>query len=180
MVRIFVVACFVLLLAIPAMAQDDFPRIQTSLGYTNLSFPDLSNPSQTSHHSGFANQTSFNLTKTYGLDNFMGIYSLGTGVTLISDIFGGKVMYRTSKFVPYGLAGIGIGYFTASTSQGYGSQSSFATRYGAGFDIPINDTMAWKVEISRMGFHINVNPLSSSSWTNSTNISTGVVFTISN
>ena len=178
MVRTVVVASFVLLLAIPAMAQDDYPRIQTSLGYTNLSFPDLANPTATSHHSGFANQTSFNLTKTYGLDNFMGIYSLGQGVSLISDIFGGKLMYRGAKVVPYGLGGIGIGYFTSSSS--YSATSSFATRYGGGFDIPINDSMAWKVEVSRMGFHINVNPASSSGWTNSTNISTGIVFTISN
>ncbi len=42
MVKSIVVACFVLLLAIPALAQDDYPKIQTSLGYANLSFPDLS------------------------------------------------------------------------------------------------------------------------------------------
>ena len=40
MVKTFIVTCFVLLLAVPALAQDEFPRIQTSLGYANLSFPD--------------------------------------------------------------------------------------------------------------------------------------------
>jgi hypothetical protein len=177
MVKTVVVACFVLVLAVPALAQDDYPRIQTSLGYTNLSFPDLLT-GETGHHSGFSNQTSFNLTRTYGLDNFMGIYGLGNGVTLISDVFGGKIMHRFEKFVPYGLAGIGIGYFTASSGGYYSSQSSFATRYGAGFDIPISDSMAWKVEVSRMGFHIQTRP--DSGWTNSTNISTGIVFTLSN
>ena len=176
MVRTIVVASFVLLLAIPAMAQDDFPRIQTSLGYANLSFPDLSTGAN-SHHSGFANQTSFNLTKTWGLDNYMGIYGVGQGVTLISDFFGGKAVYRSSRVVPYALAGLGVGYFTASTSQGYGSLSAFATRYGAGVDIPINDSMAWKVEVSRMTFHLATT--ATSSWTGGTNFSTGIVFTIS-
>src|SRR5262249_43465972 len=134
---------------------------------------------QTGHHSGFSNQTSFNLTRTYGLDNFTGIYGLGNGVTLISDVFGGKVMHRFEKFVPYGLAGIGIGYFTASSGGTVvAAQSSFATRYGAGFDIPISDSLAWKVEVSRMGFHFK--PDGTSGWTNSTNISTGIVFTLSN
>ena len=142
MVRTIVVACFVLLLALPAMVQDDYPRIQTSMGYANLSFPDLTTGVR-GHHSGFANSTSFNLTKTYGLDNYMGIYGVGQGVTLIADFFGGKIMYRGAHAVPYGLAGIGVGYFTASTAQGYGSLSSFATRVGAGLDIPINDSMAW-------------------------------------
>jgi hypothetical protein len=105
MVRTIVVASFVLLLAIPAMAQDDFPRIQTAMGYANLSFPDLATGAN-SHHSGFANQTSFNLTKTWGLDNYMGIYGLGQGVTLISDFFGGKAMYRGARVVPYALAGV--------------------------------------------------------------------------
>lgn len=177
MVRTIVVACFVLLLTIPALAQDDYPKIQTSMGYANLSFPHFGT-GQTSRHSGFANQTSFNLTRTLGLDNYMGIYGLGQGVTLISDFFGGKAMYRGAKVVPYALAGIGVGYFTQSTSQGYGASSSFATRAGAGFDVPISDSLAWKVEVSRMGFHIQTS--ANSGWTNGTNFSTGIVFTISN
>src|SRR5215470_13839078 len=176
MVKTFVAACFLLVLAIPALAQEDYPKIQTSMGYTMLSFPDLAT-GQSSHHSGFANQTGFNLTKTWGLENYMGIYGLGGGVTLISDLFGGKATYRAAKVAPYVLAGLGIGYFTASTSYGYASSSSFATRFGAGLDIPINDSMAWKVEISRMNFHFQTG---TSAWTNGTNISTGIVFTLSN
>ena len=178
MVRTIIVACFVLLLAVPALAQDDYPRIQTSMGYANLSFPDLVTGVR-GHHSGFANSTSFNLTKTWGLDNCMGIYGVGTGVSLIADFFGGKVMYGGPRAVPYALAGIGVGYFTESSSQGYGSLSSFATRIGAGLDIPINDSMAWKVEVSRMGFHLNTSGRPSGpSWTNGTNVSAGIVFTI--
>jgi hypothetical protein len=182
MVRTVVIACFVLLLALPALAQEDYPRIQTSLGYSNLGFINLLTGEE-GRHSGFANQTSFNLTKNLGLDNYMGIYGLGKGaansgqgITLISDFFGGKAMYRTARVVPYALAGLGVGYFTESSSGG--SLSSFATRFGAGADIPINDSMAWKVEVSRMNFHIRTS--ASSGWTSGTNISTGIVFTISN
>jgi Outer membrane protein beta-barrel domain len=179
MVRTVFVACFTLLLTIPAFAQEDYPRIQNSMGYANLSFPDFgSSTGANSHHSGFANSTGFNLTRTLGLENYMGIYGLGGGVTLISDLFGGKATYRAAKVAPYVLAGLGIGYFTASTSYGYASSSSFATRFGAGVDIPINDSMAWKVEISRMNFHFQTIP--TSAWTNGTNISTGIVFTLSN
>ena len=175
MVRTLVAACFVLFLAIPALAQEDYPKIQTSMGYANLNLFNFGS-GQTSRHSGFANQTGFNLTKTWGLENYMGIYSLGGGVTLISDLFGGKATYRASKFAPYALAGIGIGYFTASTSYGYSATSKFATRVGAGVDIPISDSLSWKVEVSRMGFKFETTP--GNSWTNGTNIATGIVFTL--
>jgi hypothetical protein len=183
MVKTIVVACFVLLLAIPALAQsDDYPKIQTSLGYANLSFPSLTPDANgnfsTGHHSGFSNQTGFNLTRTLGLENYMGIYGLGSGTTLIADFFGGKATYRGSKVSPYALAGIGVGYFSISNQFAYGSTSSFATRYGGGFDVPINDTMYWKVEYSRMNFHVNFNPLSSGSWTGGNNIQAGIVFTL--
>jgi Outer membrane protein beta-barrel domain len=177
MVRIVLAVCVVLILTVPALAQEDYPKIQTSMGYANLGFLDFnSTTGSNSRHSGFVNQTGFNLTKTYGLDNYMGIYSLGQGVTLIADFFGGKATFRTAKVAPYALAGLGVGYFTQSTSYGYGATSSFATRYGAGVDVPINDTMAWKVEVSRMNFHITLTP--GNSWNSGTNIATGIVFTL--
>jgi len=176
MVKTVFVACFVLLLAIPALAQqDDYPKIQTSMGYAHLSFPDLTT-GVVGHHSGFSNSTGFNLTRTLGLENYMGIYGVGQGSTLIADFFGGKATYRAAKVSPYALAGIGVGYFTASTSAGYGAASSFATRVGAGLDVPINDTMAIKVEYSRMNFHIQLTP--TGSWTGGNNIQAGIVFTL--
>jgi hypothetical protein len=177
MVRIVLAVSVVLILAVPALAQEDYPKIQTSMGYANLGFVDFaSSTGGNSRHSGFVNQTGFNLTKVYGLENYMGIYSLGQGVTLIADFFGGKATFRAAKVAPYALAGLGIGYFTQSTSLGYAATSSFATRYGGGVDVPINDSMAWKVEISRMNFHINLG--AGNSWNGGTNIATGVVFTL--
>jgi len=175
MVRISAAALFALLLVVPALAQDDYPKIQTSMGYANLGLRNIIT-GQEGRRSGFVNQTGFNLSRTLGLENYMGIYGGGEGVTLISDFFGGKAMYRTAHAVPYALAGLGVGYFSVSTSQAYGSLSAFATRYGAGVDIPINDSLAWKVEVSRMSFHVQTT--ATSSWTGGTNFSTGIVFTI--
>jgi len=184
MVKIAAVLLLVFVCALPVMAQEEYPRIQTSLGYANLSLIDLSSvdpftgllTGATSHHSGFANETGFNFTKNWGVSNYMGIYGLGNSTTLISDFIGGKAMYRGAKVVPYGLAGIGFGYLTSSTSY-YGS-SSFATRYGGGVDVPISDTMYFKVEVSRMSFHFGQLTPTSGSWTSGTNIQTGIVFTL--
>src|SRR5262245_44521444 len=71
--RSAVVACLLLLSALPALAEDDVATIQNSMGYANLSFPSLTT-GQPSRHSGFANETDFNLTRRFGLDNYLGIY----------------------------------------------------------------------------------------------------------
>jgi len=163
--------CFALLLAVPMFAQDSSGSIQNSFAYANLSFPNLLT-GQPGHHSGFVNETDLNLSKTWGLDNYMGIYGLGQGVTLISDFFGGKVMFPRGRVTPYALAGLGGGYF----SGGSGGLSAFATRYGGGMTIPINDSVSWKVEYSRMNFHVPTTI--NSSWTSGNNIAAGIVFTL--
>jgi hypothetical protein len=192
MVKIAAVGVFVLLCAVPVMAQEDFPRIQTSLGYANLNFLDYNSVDFTgaptgakAHHSGFANETGFNFTKNWGISNYMGVYSLGgasvfgSNVTLISDIIGGKARLPTSRAVPYATAGIGFGYSTASACYSYfGCGGSLAARYGGGVDIPFNDVLGLKVEVSRMSFHLQTNPLVGASWVSGVNISTGVVFTL--
>ncbi len=184
MVKIAGVLFGVLLCAAPLLAQDDYPRIQTSLGYANLNLVDFGSVDPTSgffsgataHHSGFANETGFNFTRSLGVNNYMGIYGLGANTTMIADFIGGKAMYRAARVVPYGLAGLGFGYLTSSSSY-YGS-SSFATRYGGGVDVPIGETMAWKFEVSRMSFHFGQLTPTSGSWTSGTNFQTGIVFTL--
>ena len=63
MVKIATVVLFVFLCAVPVMAQEDYPKVQTSFGYANLGFVDFGNPSfgftptpPTAHHSGFASR----------------------------------------------------------------------------------------------------------------------------
>jgi len=183
MVKIAAVVVLVGLFAIPVMAQDDYPRIQTSLGYANLGMLDYGSVNfdgsltgATKRSSGFANDTGFNFTRSLGVSNYMGVYGLGGNVTMIADFIGGKAMYRTQRAVPYGLAGIGFAYLSSGGYYGYGS--SFATRWGGGVDIPFNDVLGLKVEVSRMSFHLQTNPLVGASWFSGVNISTGVVFTL--
>src|SRR4029077_1201956 len=88
MVKIAAVFVLVLLFAVPLRAQDDYPRIQTSLGYANLNFLDYGSvnfPAAKAHHSGFANETGFNFTRNLGVTNYMGVYGLGGNVTMIAD-----------------------------------------------------------------------------------------------
>jgi opacity protein-like surface antigen len=182
MVRTVVVASFLLLLAVPALAQDDYPRIELAMGYANLGFPsfDFNNFGETTRHSGFATHMGFNLTRTFGIENYTGIYGLGklqgAGVTLISNIVSGKVMYRASRIVPYAVAGIGVGYF----STDFGSDTGFSVRYGGGADIPFSDSFGFKVDVSRLGTHGDLPRIFGNSWSTNWNISTGIVFTLSN
>jgi hypothetical protein len=166
MVKSFIALLFVLFLSLPVAAQDDdFPRIETTLGYANLAFPNFDNP-DTGHHSGFSMHNTFNLTRWLGFENYTGIYGLGGGYSLISNIVGGKLMARSDRVVPYVVAGLGGGYFTQGSSYG----SVFNTRLGGGVDIPFNESMSYKFDVSRMYFR---------GVTSDWNFSTGITFNIS-
>ena len=154
MVRIIVAAAFLLVLTVPAMAQDDFPRVEMSLGYGNVGFgfPGLTGETgESTRHSGFVSTQGFNFTHWLGLENNLGYYSVGNNVSLISNVFGGKAALRLGgKAVPFGFAGIGGGYLT-SESTGYGF-SGFNTRIGVGLDWALSDTgMGLRFDLSRLG-----------------------------
>src|SRR5881296_2017089 len=116
MVRVLVAVLFAVLAALPAIAQDDFPRIEMSLGYANLGLPCCdftTNIGDNTRHSGFSSTQGFNLTRMFGIENDFGYYSLGNRVNLLSNLFGGKVAARRfERAVPYFTAGIGVGYLT--------------------------------------------------------------------
>lgn len=170
MVRAITVLVFVMALAIPALAQEDYPRIEVGMGYANIGFP-TGVPGETERHSGFAMSTGFNFSRAFGIENYTGFYSLGSGVTLISNIVDGKAAWRRGgKVVPYGVAGIGVSYATSGYSS---SGTALSTRLGLGADVPLNDAMSLKFEVSRMGFHFG-------SWSSGVNFTTGIVFTLSN
>ncbi len=177
MVRVIVASVFVLLFAIPALAQDDFPRVEMSLGYANVGFPCCSKlTGETERHSGFSSTQSLNLTRILGMENYFGYYSLGNQTSLIANMVGGKIAARTERATPYFVAGIGVGYLTDDRTFG---SSSFATRWGGGVDIRMNDSMAWKVDLSRMSFHIGQITPTGGSWHGGWNFSTGIVFILS-
>jgi hypothetical protein len=172
MVRLFCVAAVVLLFSIPTFAQEEFPGLEVAMGYGNVGFPTefnlVTGEFSNTRHSGFAMHTGFNFTRWFGLENFTGVYGLGDGVTMISNIIGGKVAYRAARVTPYAVAGFGIAYLTDERTFG---SSNAGTRLAVGVDIPLNDSFAWKFDVGRMSFNLD-------EWRSATAFSTGIVFTI--
>jgi hypothetical protein len=169
---------FLLLMAFaaPAFAQDDYPQMEISLGYGNINLKNV----VTGRHSGFTSHQSFNLSSRFAIENVLGLYGMGdvtipnvgtTGVRMISETFGGRVNYRTAGPVVYASAGLGGGWLQFP-NLGASSNNAFAFRFGGGVDIPINDYFDVKVDLSRHSYHF-------SGWNSGFNISTGIVFKIS-
>jgi opacity protein-like surface antigen len=177
MVKYFSTLLIVMAFAAPAFAQD-VPQIEIGLGYGNIGIKDIPN-----RHSGFASHQTINLNSWLGVDNYLGYYGLGTSQSygkaqLIAEIFGGKVTYRNDRMAPYLVAGIGGG-FLRFPQIGSGSQNSLAFRLGGGVDIPFKENFAWKVDVSRMSFHLGSLITGVNGYNSGVNLSTGIVIKIS-
>jgi hypothetical protein len=164
--------------ASPAFAQD-YPQFEIAMGYGNLGLK-MDSFSFSGRHSGFASHQAFNLSSVFAIENYFGYYGLGEnptlgGMQLLANMFGGKVSYRSAGPVIYGSAGLGGGWIRLP-DIGAGTQNAFAVRFGGGVDIPINDSLAWKVDVSRMSFHFDDGV---TSWKSGVNVSTGIVLKIS-
>ncbi len=177
MVKTFSAVLFLLFLSRPAVAQDDFPRLEIGLGYANLGLPGTTSNS-TQHHSGFGMHTDFNFTRNLGIDNYLGYYGLGNNASLFSNIFGGRLMVRTDKITPYVVAGLGGSQ--VSINQGgsyYSGGNALSTRLGGGIDYKISDGLAWRVDASKLQFHSR-DAANKKIWVGNMNISTGIVITL--
>jgi outer membrane protein with beta-barrel domain len=173
MVKCFIAAVFVALFALPALAQDeDFPRIEIGMGYGRINLDNIANLGLTEGgwHSGFVSQQGFNFTHWLGVENYLGYYGAGSGANFFTNVFGVKVAARQLKrVVPYGSAGFGGSSLMLS---GLGSESAMATRIGGGIDIPFNDSMAVRLDYSRVSSHLF------GEWNSSKHFSTGIVITL--
>jgi hypothetical protein len=176
MVKYACVLILVLAFAAPAFAQDDYPQIEISLGYGNINLKDV----QTGRHSGFTSHQAFNLSSKFAIENVLGFYGMGNinipnfgpvKAQFISETFGGRMNYRTAGPVLYASAGLGGGWLRFPDLNA-GSNSAFAFRFGGGVDVPINDYFDVKVDLSRHSYHFD-------GWNSGFNISTGIVFKIS-
>ncbi len=183
MVKTILAASLLLLIAVPALAQDDYPRIQMGFGYANFTLPvTTQNPltlvttSSNQHNSGFMSAMNFNFTRNIGLDYQLGYYSLGNNSQLFTNIFGAKLQYPTDKIIPYVVAGGGMG---SGISGYYSTGSSLAYRVGGGFDYKIGDAFYWRLDVSKMGVHAGLDPVTlNTTWIGGLNIATGIVFTL--
>lgn len=168
----YVCVLFVLMaFAAPAFAQD-YPQMEIALGYGNINVKDLAE----GRHSGFVSHQAFNITSVIAIENYFGYYGMGSDpqfgkIRLLTDIFGGKFNYRhAGGLVPYGVVGLGGGFL--QSQAGYGTNNTLAFRVGGGVDVPIGDSLAVKVDVSRMSFHFD-------GWKSGINISTGIVLKLS-
>jgi hypothetical protein len=155
MVRIIVVAVFLLVITVPALAQEDFPRVEMSIGYGNLGygFPGVTGPDgngESGRRSGFVSTQGFNFTHWLGLENSLGYYGLGNNVSLFTNVFGAKLAARMGGVLtPFATAGIGGGSLIfEQAGAGYGG---FNTKVGAGFDYGASDAMRLRIDVSRLG-----------------------------
>jgi len=175
LVKTLFASFLLLMIAVPALAQDDFPRVELAFGYANLGFPGAPNAttgvSPTEHKSGFSMHQGFNLTSSMGIENYMGYYSLGNQSYIFANIIGGKLMYRTDKVVPYVVAGFGGASITQNIGGFSYGGSTMAYRLGGGFDYRISDVMGWRVDVSKLQIHPN-------GWLGKMNISTGIVLVL--
>jgi len=154
--------------AVPAFAQDDFPKFNLVPGYGNLGFGIPSFGLETKRHSGFVMDANYNFTPVIGADIFTGYYSLGSGGELYTNSFGGIFTLRkNAHIVPFGVASFGFGY------ENFLGTRAMATRIGGGVDIPFQDSLAIRFEVSRMSFHFNHD------WEGSANYSVGLVLNLS-
>jgi hypothetical protein len=175
-----------LLLAVPALAQDDYPRIQQGMGYANTSVPNGDGTS--SRHSGFAMQTDLNLTKIIGIENYFGYFGLsspGCGSSscyMIANVIGARANYRMDRLTGYAVAGIGTGYYTQAQTSTFGTLLAGGTmltdRFGVGVDIPMNDSIMWRVDVSRMGFHMTNINTGLAQWNSGITITGGIVLNL--
>ena len=177
MVKYVCVCLLMLAFAAPAFSQD-YAQFELSLGYGNIGLKD--DPTgviNNGRHSGFTTHQTFNLNSILGIENYIGYYGFGTppiGIgkeQLLTDIFGARFNYRKKGPVLYGVAGFGGGWLRFP-DYGSGSGTSMAFRLGGGVDIPFHDSLAVKIDVSQAGFHFD-------GWKTGVNISTGLVFKIS-
>ncbi len=176
--RLFASILFILLLGVPAAAQfeDDFPRVEIGFGYANYGLPGVGG--STDRLNGFSMHSGFNLDSWFGIENYTGAYSVPNDITLITNIFGGKLVARDlvdGRISPYLVAGLGVGYFTSNRSRGGFSEAAY--RLGGGIDFNLTGGMALKVDVSNLAINnIDVG----GAWGANLNISTGLVFNLGN
>ena len=153
----------------PALAQSDFPLVEISLGYGNLTL-------SPTHHSGFVSQQDINLSKWYGIDNYVGYFNLGNNATAFTNVFGGRAIVRSPKgYAAYGVAGIGWSRLSLASFALGGMASS---RVGGGVDVPINQAAKIRVDVSRLSFHTGNGGGSGPAWQSGMSYAGGILLVL--
>ena len=129
-------------------------------------------------HSGFATHQAFNLNSVFAIENYHRLLRNWAAIRPRKDAVALPTFSARGSTIAsagpvfYGVAGLGGGFLELSQITATGTQQLMAFRLGGGVDIPIHDSLAVKVDVSRMSFHFN-------GWKSGVNISTGIVLKIS-
>jgi hypothetical protein len=185
MLRAALIASLLGFLFVPQVLAQEFPAVEISLGYANLATsvreldPFLANSffldDERERHSGFGMHAGLNLTHWLGVENYTGYYSLGRGFHLLINTIGGKLALRKyERATLYGVVAYGRGSLRVAEFGEIGD----IFRIGGGVDIPFNESMALKFDVSRMSLGEFISGVGLGDWRSSLNFSTGVVFRV--
>ena len=156
---------WVVLATIPSLAQDDFPRFEVGTGYGFVSVAG----SVDDRFSGLNLYADVNLTDWFGFENLTAYYPGPNDTSLTFSIIGPKVTARRiGRLVPYGVAGVGIGFSRTI----FGDANLRDLRVGGGVDVPFREIFALRLDISRLWFRAN------QVWIPGSNVSVGIVFNL--
>jgi hypothetical protein len=144
------------LLAAPAYGQHSFPRVQLGATYANLRLP--SGGTTAARHTGFSAQAGYNFTPWLGVENHLGIYSLGFSTTLIADVVSVRPTGRPlsgDAVVPFGVIGYGVGFIT-QTSVRYREGTVPVVRVAGGVEFLIKKPLSFRIDVGRLFLRSNI------------------------
>ena len=176
--RSVLVLLAVVVVAWPATAQG-ISSLDISFGYGNYGVEEFNAAGMeqpTDRVNGFAMHTTIGLLDWFGFENFTGAYSLKRDITLITNIFGAKLMARDvldGRITPYLAGGFGFGYYTSNRTGG--GLSSMAARYAGGIDFNISPGMAFRVDVGKLALGSGHR---TDGWRSNLNVTTGIVFNL--
>ena len=134
-----------------ASAQDELPRFQIGASYANLKLP--SGGTTTARHTGFATTAGMNFSPWIGVENHLGLYKLGFGTTLVTDIVSARPTGRAlsgNAVVPYGVIGYGVGHITQGNNVRYKQGTVPVFRLAGGLEFLVIKPLSVRVEVGRL------------------------------
>ena len=200
--KYIVILGILLLIALPLVAQDEYPKIEVPIGFSFVNV-----------HPNTAQLTSFNVFGggggfVYNATNWIGIkadffgYTQGSGQRLFQHqqllgnvsgnvftyMFGPQIKKHSGMFQPFGEALFGAAHTNLDANickleggcgSGSGNNNGFAMEFGGGLDIPITKTIQFRpVEVDYLGTHFGANHVKNySAWQANFKYVAGVNFT---
>lgn len=178
---------FLCLVTVMSVAQDEFPKVELTGGYSYLNFHPSSALITSQNFNGGGGAFVYNFSPIFGVKaDFMG-YAVGTGWTkdltklgytgasasgnAFTYMFGPQIKKHTGKFQPFGEGLFGAfhsnGYGTlincienngCTEKNGNGNNNGFAMEFGGGLDIPLSTHVQIRpVEVDYLYTHFGAN-----------------------